>query len=68
MNQSLAIGLSVVIVYAITILIGKKFKISSRYERSPQVQDPWKALDKGVDPSQEKNSSEEKNSSDETSV
>ena len=52
MNQSLAIGLSVVIVYAITILIGKKFKISSRYERTPHIQDPWKALDKGVDPSE----------------
>jgi hypothetical protein len=53
MEQSLAIGVSVVIVYAITILIGKKFRISSRYERSPKVQDPWKALDKGFDPSEE---------------
>ena len=60
MNQSLAIGLSIVIVYTITILIGKKFKISSRYERTPHIQDPWKALDKGVDPSQENNSSDEK--------
>ena len=58
MEQTLAIGLSVVIVYTITILIGKKFRISSRYERAPQIQDPWKALDKGVDPSEE--TSEEK--------
>ena len=55
MEQTLAIGVSVVIVYAITILIGKKFRISSRYERAPHTQDPWKALDKGVDPSEERN-------------
>ena len=60
MEQTLAIGVSVVFVYAITILIGKKFRISSRYERAPHIQDPWKALDKGVDPSDEKNSSDEK--------
>ena len=59
MEQSLAIGLSIVIVYTITILIGKKFRISSRYERAPRIQDPWKALDKGVDPSEE--TSEERN-------
>ena len=59
MEQTLAIGVSVVIVYAITILIGKKFRLSSKYERAPQIQDPWKALDKGVDPSEE--TSEERN-------
>lgn len=59
MDQSLAIGVSVVIVYAITILIGRKFRISSKYERTPHIQDPWKALDKGIDPSEKKNSSDE---------
>ena len=59
MEQTLAIAVSVVIVYLITILIGKKFRISSRYERAPQIQDPWRALDKGVDPSEEKNSNDE---------
>jgi hypothetical protein len=58
-NQTLAIGLSIIIVFSITLLIGKKFKISSRYERAPQFQDPWNALDKGVDPSEE--TSEERN-------
>ena len=53
MEQSLAIGISVVVVYALTILIGKKFRLSTKYERSPQIQDPWKALDKGFDPSEE---------------
>lgn len=59
MDQSLAIGVSLIIVYAITILIGKKFRISSRYERAPRTQDSWNSLDKGVDPSEE--TSEERN-------
>jgi len=54
-NQFVSIGISVAIVYTIALLVGKKFRISSRYERSPQIQDPWKALDAGVDPSDEKN-------------
>ncbi|MDP1851439.1 MAG: hypothetical protein Q8K48_03375 [Candidatus Planktophila sp.] len=59
MDQTLAIGLSIVIVYTITILVGKKFRISSRYERGSHIQDPWNSLDKGVDPSEE--TSEERN-------
>jgi hypothetical protein len=58
-NQTLAIGLSIIIVFAITLLIGKKFRISSRYERTPHIQDPWISLDKGIDPSEE--TSEERN-------
>jgi len=52
-NQTLAIGLSIIIVFSITLLIGKKFRISSRYEKTPHIQDPWNALDKGIDPSEE---------------
>lgn len=59
MNQYLSIGISVAIVYLIALLIGKRFRISSRYERTPHIQDPWKALDSGVDPSDE--ISEERN-------
>lgn len=55
MNQFLSIGISVAIVFAIALLVGKKFRISSRYERTPHIQDSWKALDAGVDPSDEKN-------------
>lgn len=59
MNQFISIGISVAIVYAIALLVGKKFRISSRYERAPQIQDPWKALDSGVDPSED--ASQERN-------
>lgn len=55
MNQFLSIGISVAIVFAIALLVGKKFRISSRYERTPHIQDPWKSLDAGVDPSEERN-------------
>ena len=51
MKQSLAIGLSIIVVYAFAILMGKRFRISSRYERKPQVLNSWSALDKGIDPS-----------------
>ena len=50
MKQSMAIGLSVVVVYLAVIILGKKFKISSRYERSPRTLNSWSALDKGIDP------------------
>jgi hypothetical protein len=50
MEQSVAIGLSVVVIYALVILIGKKFRLSSRYERKPRTLNNWSALDKGIDP------------------
>ena len=50
MEQLLAIGMSVLVVYAIVVLIGKKFKLSSRYERKPRVLNSWSALDEGIDP------------------
>jgi hypothetical protein len=54
MNQSVAVCLSVVVVYGLVILIGKRFKKPSRYERTPRVLNSWNALDKGIDPSDEK--------------
>jgi len=50
MEQSIAIGVSILVVYAIVLLIGKKFKLSSRYERKPRVLNAWSALDEGIDP------------------
>jgi hypothetical protein len=48
-----AIVISAVVVFAAVILIGKKFNLSSRYERKPRVLDSWNALDKGIDPTDE---------------
>ena len=40
--------------FAIVILAGRKVKLSSRYERSPKTLNSWSALDKGIDPSEDK--------------
>ena len=53
MNQSLAILLSIVVVFAAVVLIGKKFNLSTRYERKPRILNSWTALDKGIDPTDE---------------
>jgi hypothetical protein len=53
MNQSVAIIISTVVVFAFVALIGKKFNLSSRYERKPQILNSWNALDKGIDPTDE---------------
>jgi len=37
MEQSIAIGVSILVVYSLVLLIGKKFKLSSRYERKPRA-------------------------------
>jgi len=54
MNQTLAILMSLVFVYGLVILIGKRFKKPSKYERAPRALNSWNALDKGIDPSDEK--------------
>ncbi|CAB4334084.1 unannotated protein [freshwater metagenome] len=53
MNQSMAIIISIFVVFAAVTLIGKKFNLSSRYERKPRVLNSWNALDKGIDPTDE---------------
>ena len=50
MKQLLILGVSVVLVYLLSMMIGKKFKISSRYERKPRILNSWSALDNGIDP------------------
>ena len=50
MEQSIAIALSILVVYSLVLLIGKKFKLSSRYERKPRVLNTWSTLDEGIDP------------------
>jgi hypothetical protein len=50
MEQSIAVALSILVVYSLVLLIGKKFKLSSRYERKPRVLNTWSALDEGIDP------------------
>jgi len=51
--------ISIICVAALTILLSRKFKISSRYERAPRTLTQWSALDKGIDPTTEKSSGED---------
>ena len=54
MKSFVAIGVSAIIMFAFVILAGRKLKLSSRYERSPKTLNSWSALDKGIDPSEDK--------------
>jgi hypothetical protein len=53
MNDLLPIGIAGAFIMAIVLLLARKFKISSRYERAPRVLNSWSALDKGIDPTED---------------
>jgi hypothetical protein len=50
MNSAVEILISVVIVVALTLLLSRTLKLSSRYERKPHKLSDWKAQDQGIDP------------------
>ena len=56
MKDFLPIAISLVAVFALVVLISKRFKLSSRYERKPRELNTWSALDHGIDPTLEGNS------------
>ena len=56
MNDLLPISIAAVIVLGIVLIVGKKFTISSRYERTSHQLNPWSAQDKGFDPTEEEKS------------
>jgi hypothetical protein len=53
MSDLLPIGIAAVFVMAIVLLLARKFKLSSRYERAPRQLNSWSALDKGIDPTED---------------
>jgi hypothetical protein len=53
MSDLLALAIAGIFVMTIVLLIARKFKISSRYERAPRELNSWVALDKGFDPTEE---------------
>lgn len=53
MKDYLTIAITAVVVMGLVLLIGRKFKLSSRYERKPRVLNSWNALDKGIDPTED---------------
>jgi hypothetical protein len=56
MKEFLPILISLIAVFALVVLISKRFKLSSRYERKPRELNTWSALDHGIDPTIEGNS------------
>jgi hypothetical protein len=53
MSELLPIGIAGVFVLVIVLLLARKFKISTRYERAPRELNSWSALDKGIDPTED---------------
>ena len=53
MKEYLTIALMAVVVMLLVALLGKRFKLSSRYERKPRVLNSWNALDRGIDPTED---------------
>ncbi len=52
MSNGISLAISFVVVIAIAILIGKRFRLSSRYERKDKLLTPWNSLDQGIDPTE----------------
>jgi hypothetical protein len=53
MSDLLPIGVAAVFVLALVLLLARKFKLSSRYERAPRQLNSWSALEKGIDPTED---------------
>jgi hypothetical protein len=53
MSDLLPIAISAFFVIVIVLLLTRKFKISSRYERAPRELNSWSSLDKGIDPTED---------------
>lgn len=49
----MALVISLVIVAALAIVISRRFRLSSRYERAPRQLNKWSSLDKGIDPTED---------------
>jgi hypothetical protein len=56
MNSAVEIFTSVVIVIALTLILSRSLKLSSRYERKPHKISDWNAQDQGIDPTKDSES------------
>jgi len=56
MNNALEILISAIVVVAITLLLSRSLKLSTRYERKPHKISDWNAQDQGIDPTQDSES------------
>jgi hypothetical protein len=56
MNRTFEILISLVVVVALTLLLSRTLKLSSKYERKPHKLSDWNAQDQGIDPTQDSES------------
>jgi NADH:ubiquinone oxidoreductase subunit 3 (subunit A) len=50
MNNAVEILISLVVVVALTLLLSRTLKLSSKSERKPHKLSDWNAQDQGIDP------------------
>ncbi|MCX6456771.1 MAG: hypothetical protein NTV90_04130 [Actinobacteria bacterium] len=50
MNRAVEVLISVVVVVALTLILSRSLKLSTRYERKPHKLSDWNAQDQGIDP------------------
>ena len=60
MKDFLPIVLSLIAVFALVVVLSKRFNLSSRYERKPRELNTWSSLDHGIDPTLDGKSKESK--------
>ena len=53
MSDFVPVLFSIIAVMVLVLLISRRFKLSTRYERKPKTHNPWSALDNGIDPTEE---------------
>jgi len=53
MSNAFEIFISAIVVVAITLLLSRSLKLSSRDERKPHKISDWNAQDQGIDPTQD---------------
>lgn len=48
------LGLSLFLVSVVAIALSRRIRLSARYEREPKNLSPWNAMDKGIDPTEDR--------------
>ena len=48
------LGLSLFLVSVVSIALSRRIRLSARYEREPKKLSPWNAMDKGIDPTEDR--------------
>jgi hypothetical protein len=47
------LGISLILIATLAITIGRRVRLSARYERAPKRLSNWNSLDKGIDPTED---------------